>query len=168
MPVQINITGGDAAEAVKELVSLQSFMSAAPKAPEASVPTTPVQSQQPTPPQPPTQQAYGQPQQWQAGAPVQQAHSQQAPTQQGYGQQPQAQQAQQGYTQQPAPGAVPTSAPAYNLDQLGAAAQPVMDAGHADQLIGWLQQHGVGALTALDPKFYGDFATFLRSLGARI
>lgn len=150
MPVQINITGGDAAEAVKELVTLQSFMSGgAPKAPEASAPTgltSPVSPQQPT-------------QQWQAppqtGVPVQQAYSQQPPQ---YGQQP------------PAPGAgsVPTSAPAYTLDQLGVATQPIMDAGHADQLIGWLQQHGASSLTALDPKFYGDFATFLRSLGARI
>lgn len=163
MPVQINITGGDAAEAVKELVTLQSFMSASSKAPEASTTSTsaPVVQQQP-------QQSYGQQQpQWQApqsGVPVQQ---------QGYNQQPpgqQQQQPQQGYGQQPAPGAgaVPTSTPAYTLDQLGVATQPIMDAGHADQLIGWLQQRGAASLTTLDPKFYGDFATFLRSLGARI
>lgn len=164
MPVQINITGGDAAEAVKELVTLQSFMSASSKAPATSTTSTsaPAVQQQP-------QQSYGQPQQpqWQpsaqAGAPLQQGYNQQPPGQQQ-------QQPQQGYGQQPAPGAgaVPTSTPAYTLDQLGVATQPIMDAGHADQLIGWLQQRGAASLTTLDPKFYGDFATFLRSLGARI
>lgn len=157
MPVQINITGGDAAEAVKELVTLQSFMSAA-KAPEASVTTPAAQPQQPAP-----QQGYGQPQQ-QWSAPQQPG----VPAQPQYGQQPAGQQPQQSYGQQAAPGAVPTSTPAYTLDQLGVATQPIMDAGHADQLIGWLQQHGTASLLQLDPKFYGDFATFLRSLGARI
>lgn len=158
MPVQINITGDNATQAHQEFMNLHSLMSGsgAPKAPEVSIPAPSVQSP------PPVQQAFGQQQQWpadpQAGVPVQQGYGQQAPVQQQ----------QQGYGQQAAPGAVPTSAPAYTLDQLGVATQPIMDAGHADQLIGWLQQHGTTSLLQLDPKFYGDFATFLRSLGARI
>ncbi|NQX45316.1 hypothetical protein HQN87_08225 [Paenibacillus tritici] len=164
MPVQINITGDNANQAHQEFMNLHSLMSGggAPKAPEASTPAPSVQ-----PPQPSAQQTYGQPQQ-------QQQQQWQAPPQSGvpaqpqYGQLPAGQQPQQSYGQQAAPGAVPTSTPAYTLDQLGVATQPVMDAGHADQLIGWLQQHGAASLTTLDPKFYGDFATFLRSLGARI
>jgi hypothetical protein len=163
MPVQINITGENAKQAHQEFMSLHSLMSGstAPEIPAAPVPTPSAQSQQP-----PAQQGYGQaqPQQWSA--------SQQpgVPVQPQYGQQQAGQPPQQGYSQQPAPGvgAVPTSTPAYTLDQLGVATQPIMDAGHSDQLIGWLQQHGTASLLQLDPKFYGDFATFLRSLGARI
>ncbi|MEK4977181.1 hypothetical protein [Bacillus sp. FSL K6-6540] len=63
---------------------------------------------------------------------------------------------------------VPTSAPTYDLTQLGVAAQPLLDAGRHAELIGWLQQHGAQALTQLDPQYYGEFATYLRSLGAKI
>lgn len=69
--------------------------------------------------------------------------------------------------QQPA-GVVPTSAPTYDLTQLGVAAQPIMDAGRQNEIIAWLNQHGVQALTQLNPSLYGEFATFLRSLGAKI
>lgn len=160
MPVQINITGENAKQAHQEFMSLHSLMSgpATPEAPAASTSAPAVQPQQPAP-----QQGYGQPQQ-QWSAPQQPG----VPAQPQYGQQPAGQQPQQSYGQQAAPGAVPTSTPAYTLDQLGVATQPIMDAGHADQLIGWLQQHGTASLLQLDPKFYGDFATFLRSLGARI
>lgn len=70
----------------------------------------------------------------------------------------------------PAPqaGAVPTSTPSYTMEQLGVAAQPLVDAGRGPELVGWLQQHGVSALTQLPKEQYGEFATFLRSLGASI
>lgn len=77
----------------------------------------------------------------------------------------------QAYTppaQQPAPTQVPTSAPTYDLNQLGVAAQPLLDAGRHADLIGWLHQHGANALMDLNPSLYGEFATFLRSLGAKI
>lgn len=70
-------------------------------------------------------------------------------------------------SQQPA-ATVPTSAPTYDLTQLGVAAQPLMDAGRQNEIIAWLHQRGVQALTQLDPSQYGEFATFLRSLGAKI
>lgn len=70
---------------------------------------------------------------------------------------------------QPLPGQVPTAAaPAYDLTQLGVAAQPILDAGRHAELIGWLQQHGAQTLTQLNPSLYGEFATYLRSLGAKI
>lgn len=161
MPVQINITGDNAKQAVSELVSFHSLLSGSTP---AEVTATPIQAPpvQPQQPATPDYASYGQPQQWQAPPQPQQGYAQQ-----GYGQAPQ-----QPYGQQPqqqaAGGAVPTSTPTYTLDQLGVATQPVMDAGHSGQLIGWLQQHGANSLTTLDPQFYGDFATFLRSLGAKI
>ncbi|WP_059050804.1 hypothetical protein [Paenibacillus senegalimassiliensis] len=67
------------------------------------------------------------------------------------------------------PAQVPTAAsPAYDLNQLGVAAQPLVDAGRGPELIGWLHQHSAQALTDLNPSLYGEFATYLRSLGARI
>lgn len=67
------------------------------------------------------------------------------------------------------PAQVPTAAaPTYDLNQLGVAAQPILDAGRHAELIGWLQQHGAQSLTMLNPSLYGEFATYLRSLGAKI
>lgn len=139
----------------------------------STVPTQP-QNQAPVqPPAPPQQPQYGQqpPQYGQQPAYGQQPYGQQ-PDQTQYGQQPpvQGQPGQQAYGHQPTQpqGSVPTTAPAYTIDQLGVAAQPVMDAGKGPDLIGWLQQQGAGSLTALDPSKYGEFATFLRSLGGRI
>ncbi|BFH71907.1 hypothetical protein J27TS7_08280 [Paenibacillus dendritiformis] len=71
----------------------------------------------------------------------------------------------------PAPAAavgVPTTAPAYTLDQLAVAAGPIVDAGRSGELTSWLQQRGVQALTQLPKELYGEFATYLRSLGAKI
>lgn len=128
----------------------------------STVPTqsAPTQPQNQAPVQPPApQQGYGQ-QSPQYGQ--QPTYGQQPPVQGQPGQQPYGQQLTQPQ------GAVPTTAPAYTIDQLGVAAQPVMDAGKGPDLIGWLQQQGAASLTALDPSKYGEFATFLRSLGGRI
>ncbi|WP_405154752.1 hypothetical protein [Paenibacillus sp. FSL K6-0108] len=156
----------------------------------STVPTQPAPTQTSTQApvqQPPQQPQYGQ----QPGYGQQPQHDMQpltkggyaqVPQQPQYGQQPPVQgqpvqqqpqfgqpdQQQYGQPQPPQQGSVPTTAPAYTLDQLGVAAQPVMDAGKGQELLGWLQQQGVGGLTQLDPSKYGEFATFLRSLGGRI
>lgn len=169
MPVQITINGGDAAEAIREFKSLSSAftgpaaaqLAAASEAPQTQdvtpqAPIQPAPTQQASYPQTgqtaPQGQPFQQPPQYgQAGTAPYQPPQPPAPS-----------------TQAPVAGSVPTSAPTYTLDQLGVAVQPLMDAGHQDKLIGWLHQNGAGALTQLNPSKYGEFATFLRSLGARI
>lgn len=72
------------------------------------------------------------------------------------------------------PAAVPSNpapvatAPAYTMDDLARAASALMDAGKQQQLVGLLGQFGVQALTQLPKERYGEFATALRGLGARI
>jgi hypothetical protein len=167
MPVQINITGDNANQAHQEFMNLHTLMSGSGAAKPAEAPATAPTSG--TPVQTPTQQqdytSFGQTQQqWQpqqqGGVPVQQQYGQQygQPQQQGYGQ-PQ---------QHPVGGSVPTSTPSYTMDQLGVAVQPILDAGRQGELFAWLQQHGAQALTQLNPQHYGEFATYLRSLGAKI
>jgi hypothetical protein len=125
------------------------------------------------------QQPVQQPVQQPAYAPDPSAQYQQ-PAQQGYGQQtgytPEQStvpvhnpQATQQFQQQVQTGQVPlASAPSYTMEQLGVAAGPFVDAGRGPELTAWLQQHGAIALTQLDKAYYGEFATYLRSLGAQI
>lgn len=173
MPVQINITGDNANQAHQEFMNLHTLMSGGGAAKTAEAPAiAPITG---ATIQAPTQQqdysSFGQTQQqWppqqQGGVPVQQQQGYGQQTQQQYGQQPQ-----QGYgqqQQQPVGGTVPTSTPSYTLDQLGVAVQPILDAGRQGELFAWLQQHGAQALTQLNPQHYGEFATYLRSLGAKI
>lgn len=117
-------------------------------APQAIAPTVSPQSMQPGfTPDPSTQ--YQQPYQ--------------TPVQQGYQQQP----GQAPMQQQP--GQVPiASAPTYTMEQLGVAASPIIDAGRSPELLTWINQRGAAALSQLDKSHYGDFATYLRSLGAKI
>lgn len=70
----------------------------------------------------------------------------------------------------PAPAAiVPTkSAPAYTYDDLAHAAAPLMDAGKTPELQALLRSFSVQALTQLPKERYGEFATSLRGMGARI
>ena len=69
--------------------------------------------------------------------------------------------------QQAAP--VPTAqAPAYTLDQLAQAAAVLRDAGKLPQLQGLLQQFGIQSMQQLPPERYGEFATALRGMGAKI
>lgn len=116
--------------------------------------TTPPQFTQPAPPQqPPVQQP----------API---YPPQYPTNQPpFGQQPTVPTSQ---PQQPVQSAVPTSAPTYTIDQLGVACGPLVDAGRGPELTTWINQRGAQALTQLDRAYYGEFATYLRSLGAKI
>lgn len=156
MTVQIHINGENAAQAVQELSALSSLLkfsdlAPAPVAPPqpAPQPAGPFVAQQPSAPAayPPAYQA--------PSAPGPQAPYQ-APPQQPV------------YTAPPQPGAVPTTAPTYTIDQLGVAAGPLVDAGRGPELFGWLNQRGAAALTHLDKAHYGEFAAYLRSLGAKI
>ena len=167
MSVQIHINGDNAAEAVKELSALASHFGGdqviqapvtatvqqdwAPNTTYAQQPSvSPVPSDYPGLPVQPQWQA--QPQQ---SVPVQQP--------QGYPQQSVPQQLQENPV-----GGVPTTAPTYTMEQLGVAAGPLVDVGRSVELTAWINQRGAGALTQLDPKYYGEFATYLRSLGARL
>lgn len=110
----------------------------------------PVPQQQPTAPTyAPPQYPQGDPQQQQGAYPPVQPPTYALP-----GQQP--------------PSLVPTSAPSYTMEQLGVAAGPLVDAGRSPELTAWINQRGAAALSQLDKSYYGEFATFLRSLGAKI
>jgi hypothetical protein len=54
------------------------------------------------------------------------------------------------------------------MEQLGVAAGPLIDAGRSPELLAWINQRGAAALSSLDKAHYGEFAMFLRSLGAKI
>lgn len=58
--------------------------------------------------------------------------------------------------------------PAYTQDQLAQAAIPLMDTGRQGELQAVLAHFGVPAITLIPPERYGEFATALRALGARI
>lgn len=62
----------------------------------------------------------------------------------------------------------PTATPTYTLDQLALACAPLMDAGRAAELQQLLANFEVRSITELPKEKYGAFATFLRSLGAKI
>ncbi|WP_138090895.1 hypothetical protein [Halalkalibacterium halodurans] len=68
----------------------------------------------------------------------------------------------------PQTGAVPTTETTYTMEQLGVAAGPLVDSGKGPELTAWLNQRGAQALSHLDKAYYGEFATYLRSLGAKI
>ena len=76
--------------------------------------------------------------------------------------------AQAPVAQAPVASAVPTGAPTYTLEMIARAGTALVDAGKMDALCGLLAKYGVGALTALDPAQYGNFANDLRALGAQI
>lgn len=63
---------------------------------------------------------------------------------------------------------VPTGTKEYTMDELAAAAIPLMDSGGQQVLIDLLHQFGTDALPNLPRAQYGAFATALRSLGAKI
>lgn len=64
---------------------------------------------------------------------------------------------------------VPVQAPpTYSPDQLAQAAIPLVDAGRREELTGLLGAFGVQAITQLPKERYGEFATALRGMGAKI
>ncbi len=68
----------------------------------------------------------------------------------------------------PAPTVPVANAPAYTLDQISRAGAALVDAGKMPQLVTLLGKYGVRAVTQIPPERYGDFATELRGLGARL
>lgn len=162
VPIQIMLQAANAADAKQLVQDLAGTMSGMSNA--AIPPTTEVSTVAPAAAQPASPPQYAPP-----AAPPAYTQQPTQPPQQGYGAPtvPVAQPTPPAPSQQPS-GAVPTSAPTYDLTQLGVAAQPIVDAGRQNEIIAWLNQRGVQALTQLDPSQYGEFATFLRSLGAKI
>jgi len=70
--------------------------------------------------------------------------------------------------QQPLPGPVPTTSQTFTMDQLAVAATALSDAGKRQEVLNLLTAFGIQMLTALPQEQYGNFATHLRSLGAKI
>lgn len=68
----------------------------------------------------------------------------------------------------PVPQAAAPTGLTYTLEQISNAAAPLMDAGRIQDLFNLLQKFGVQAVTQLKPELYGQFATELRALGAKI
>lgn len=70
---------------------------------------------------------------------------------------------------EPPVAAVPT-APAkdYSLDELLTATAPLMDAGKISELQALMQKYGVASMMEISKERYGELATDLRSLGARL
>ncbi len=62
----------------------------------------------------------------------------------------------------------PTVEPKYTLSDLQLAIAPLMDAGKQQELLQTLSAFGVQALTMLPEARYGEFATAIRQLGAKI
>lgn len=82
---------------------------------------------------------------------------------------PVAEQVIQGPYAAPAPAApVPTAEQTYTMEQLAVAATQLVDAGKRTDLVNLLNLFNVPALTALPKEQYGNFATKLREMGARI
>lgn len=71
---------------------------------------------------------------------------------------------------QPAPTPVVPTAPAkdYTLDELLAAAGPLMDAGKGPELQKLMKKYAVSSMMDLPKERYGELATDLRALGARL
>ena len=67
-----------------------------------------------------------------------------------------------------APAAPIAVQPQYTLAQLQTATAPLMDAGKQAELQALLAQFGISALTGLPEVRYGEFATALRQLGAKL
>lgn len=64
---------------------------------------------------------------------------------------------------------VPTTAPTYTLMELSNAAKAICDTGKVEKIRALITDHfGVKALTELPPERYGEFATAIRAMGAKI
>lgn len=70
---------------------------------------------------------------------------------------------------EPAAAVVPTApVKEYTLDELLAATAPLMDAGKIAELQGLMQRFGVPSMMDIPKEKYGELATALRELGARL
>lgn len=63
---------------------------------------------------------------------------------------------------------VPTSAPAYTLDQLSVAGAVLAESGKREDIRSLLGRYGVAALTQLPKEQYGAVAMDLRAIGGKI
>lgn len=70
----------------------------------------------------------------------------------------------------PIPTAIPaqTTAPVYTVQQLGAAARPLMEQGRQQELVNLLAEFGVQSVAALPENRRADFAARLRTMGGLI
>lgn len=68
----------------------------------------------------------------------------------------------------PAPESLPTTAPTYTLNQLSAAGTQLVDAGRRQEVIDLIHSYGVQMLQQIPPERYGEVATALRGMGAKI
>lgn len=66
------------------------------------------------------------------------------------------------------PQGVPVTPQSYSIDQLSVAATQLVDAGRRADLVGLLNSFGVDNLMALPKEHYGNFATQLRAMGAKL
>lgn len=71
-------------------------------------------------------------------------------------------------TQQPPQAPVQTQAPTYTQQDLALAATQLMDSGKQADVLNLIASFGVQALTQLPQEQFGNFATALRTLGAKI
>lgn len=136
-------------------INANSSMPQAPEAPAQYQQFPALTEQQPIPQQIPQQQQYQQPAQMQPQHPAQLMPQQQV-------------QQQMPPMQQPLPGPVPTSSQTFTMDQLAVAATALSDAGKRQEVLNLLTAFSIPMLTALPQEQYGNFATHLRSLGAKI
>lgn len=67
-----------------------------------------------------------------------------------------------------APAPVPTTEPAYTLDDLARAGMTLVDTGRQGEVVQQLARFGVSTLAELPKSQYGAFATVLREMGAQI
>lgn len=67
-----------------------------------------------------------------------------------------------------APEPVPTTEPAYTLDDLARAGMTLVDTGRQGEVVQQLARFGVSTLAELPKSQYGAFATVLREMGAQI
>ena len=68
----------------------------------------------------------------------------------------------------PAPAAPVAAAPAYTLEQLSLAGRQLADAGRMADVQQLVAQFGAQTMMQIPPERYGEFATALRGMGARI
>lgn len=171
MSIQINITAQSAVELTQLIKDLSTSLSGTkvetPAAESAgfvaqaapAVSTVPVQQ---------AHQAYQAQQQYTPPAQQQTAPPYAPPAQPPYTPPTQTQQPPAQPPQAPQQPTVPTTAPQYTPEMLGTAAGPLVEAGRGPELIAWLNQRGAASLGQLDKAHYGEFATYLRGLGAKI
>lgn len=168
MRIEINITGLEGLVSVLErFLSVTPVTAPAPMAAIAnpaqlsvvqSAPVQPTQVQQPMPPQP-------------VAAPVQtmQPAPVATPVYPDPVNTPQAQATMPTTMQAPVMGSsVPVAAQTYTMEQLAVAATQLVDAGRRQDLVNLLASFGVQALTELPKDHFGNFATQLRAMGAKI